>query len=110
MLSLLAYAGASDKAEAVAAFDKGKVAIAMPTLVLGERDALQLSRVSEALERLRALAPLEKTHVLEACAATVAADGNVKLLEHELLRAIACALDCPMPPTVAALDPRLLRK
>jgi len=27
-----------------------------------------------------------------------------------LARAVACALDCPMPPTVAALDPRLLRK
>ena len=26
------------------------------------------------------------------------------------LRAVACVLDCPMPPGVAALDPRLLRK
>jgi len=31
-------------------------------------------------------------------------------MEHELLRAVSCALDCPMPPAMAALDPRLLRK
>ena len=23
---------------------------------------------------------------------------------------VACVLDCPMPPSIAALDPRLLRK
>jgi len=110
VLSLLAYAGTKDPSEAAAAFDKGKQAVAMPALALGARDALQLSRVSEALERMSVLAPLEKAQLLEGFAATVAADGDVKLVEHELLRAVACALDCPMPPSVAALDPRLLRK
>jgi hypothetical protein len=56
------------------------------------------------------LAPLEKEPLLAACAHLVSADGNVKLVEHELLRAVAAALDCPMPPSIAALDPRLLRK
>jgi hypothetical protein len=84
--------------------------MSLPALALGSRDELQLSRVSEALERMSTLAPLEKAQLLEGCAAAVAADGNVKLMEHELLRAVACVLDCPMPPSVAALDPRLLRK
>ncbi len=110
VLSLLAYSGSNDQAEATAAFDKGKAAMALPALTLGTRDALQLSRVSEALERMSVLAPLEKAQLLEGFAVTVASDGNVKLMEHELLRAVACVLDCPMPPSVAALDPRLLRK
>ncbi len=113
LLSLLAYAGHADPADhagAKAAFEKGRDAAAMPGLALAGRDALQLSSVSEALERMSLLAPLEKAQLLEGFVAAVAADGNVKLLEHELLRAAACVLDCPMPPSVAALDPRLLRK
>jgi len=115
VLSLLAYAGTNDAAAAAAAFEKGCEAMAMrttamPALALCDREALQFSRISGALERMSVLAPLEKAHLLEGFTAAVAADGNVKLMEHELLRAVACVLDCPMPPSVAALDPRLLRK
>jgi Zn-dependent protease with chaperone function/uncharacterized tellurite resistance protein B-like protein len=100
ILSLLAYAGASERLFS-------KVA---PHLTLAPRESLQLATVSEALERLSQLAPLEKEPLVAACAGMVSADGNVKLIEHELLRAVAAALDCPMPPSIAALDPRLLRK
>lgn len=110
LLSLLAYAGHADDGGVQAAFEKGREAAAMPGLALAGRDALQLSRVAKALERMSLLAPLEKARLLEGFCAAVAADGDVKLLEHELLRATACVLDCPMPPSVAALDPRLLRK
>ena len=112
VLSLLAHAGAppGDAAAAQSAFDKGRESLAMPVLVLARKDALQLSQVSEALERMSILAPLEKARLLEGFASAVAADSDVRLMEHELLRAVACALDCPMPPSVGALDPRLLRK
>jgi Zn-dependent protease with chaperone function/uncharacterized tellurite resistance protein B-like protein len=100
ILSLLAYAGGSEALFARVA----------PGLALKSRDSLQLASVSAALERLSQLAPLEKAPLIAACAEMVAADGNVKLIEHELLRAVAAALDCPMPPSIAALDPRLLRK
>ena len=119
VLSLLAYAGAAAPGDAapadaqtwtLTAFKRGRDQLAMPALALVERQALQLSQVSLALGRLGRLAPLDKERLLAAFAATVEADGEIKLLEHELLRAVACALDCPMPPSVAALDPRLLRK
>ncbi|HEX6158274.1 MAG TPA: hypothetical protein VFZ54_19765, partial [Burkholderiales bacterium] len=100
ILSLLAHAGGSE-----ALFPR-----VAPGVALKPRDALQLASVSEALERLSQLAPLEKEPLIAACAELVSADGNVKLLEHELLRAIGAVLDCPMPPSIAALDPRLLRK
>ena len=105
ILSLLAHAGHSDPEEAKKAYAKGR-----STLPITPRDTLQLGSVTEALERLSQLAPLEKEPVLKACGEVVAADGNVKLLEHELLRAVASALDCPMPPAIGGLDPRLLKK
>jgi Zn-dependent protease with chaperone function len=106
-LSLLAHAGSGDTQ---AAFDKGREALGMPALVLSGTDALQLQEVSAALERLSALGPAEKERLLAGLGVAVGADENVKLTELELLRAVACVLDCPMPPALATLDPRLLRK
>ena len=100
ILSLLAHAGGSE-----ALFPK-----VVPQSALAPRESLQLAKVSQALERMSQLAPLEKEPLIAACAELASADGNVRLIEHELLRAIAAALDCPMPPSIAALDPRLLRK
>ncbi len=88
---------------------KGECSLILALLAL-EKRALKLSEVADALERLSQLAPREKGAFLASCAEVVSADGNVKLIEHELLRAVAAALDCPMPPSIAALDPRLLRK
>ena len=110
VLSLLVHAGATENAACRAAFDKAKETLAMPALALAARDTLALAQVAASLERLSGLPPAEKERLLEGFAAAVAADDNVRLMEHELLRAVACVLDCPMPPALGALDPRLLRK
>jgi Zn-dependent protease with chaperone function len=110
VLSLLAHAGGTDEKARQAAFDKAKDVLAMPVLALAGQDRLVLAQVAGALERLSQLAPAEKEKLLEGFAAAIAADENVRLMEHELLRAVACVLDCPMPPAIGALDPRLLRK
>lgn len=107
VLSLLAHAGGSPAAEA---FAKGVQRIGLPQLGLASREALQFRQVSEALQRLAQLAPFEKEPLIAACGAVVAADGEVRLVEHELVRAVCSALDCPMPPSIATLDARLLRK
>jgi uncharacterized tellurite resistance protein B-like protein len=54
-----------------------------------------------ALERLSQAAPQIKKNVINACAQTVAADGVIQEREAELIRAIADALDCPVPPFLA---------
>jgi uncharacterized tellurite resistance protein B-like protein len=108
VMSLLAHAGNPEPEKARQAFERGKAEPGAAAFL--PRGELQLGRVSSALARLRELAPLEKAPLLQRLGAIAEADGDVKLVEHELLRAIACALDCPMPPSIAALDPRLLRK
>jgi Zn-dependent protease with chaperone function len=112
VLSMLAHAGAApgDAAAAQAGFEAGRNSLEMAALALCGKDELMLSRVSEAIGRMSLLVPQEKERLMQGFAAAIAADGDIKRLEHELLRAVACALDCPMPPSVAALDPRLLRK
>jgi uncharacterized tellurite resistance protein B-like protein len=63
-------------------------------------DECDLSNMDAALERLSQAVPQIKKNLLGACAQTVAADGVIQQGEAELLRAIADALDCPVPPFV----------
>ena len=57
-----------------------------------------LDRLDATLARLAAVAAPLRRKLLQAAAATIAADGQVTLEEGELLRAVADALDCPLPP------------
>jgi hypothetical protein len=59
--------------------------------------------VEQALDRLGRLAPPLKRRVLGACIDVILADRQVEEDEAELLRVVAAALDCPMPPLLAAM-------
>ncbi|MCX6891870.1 MAG: peptidase M48, partial [Verrucomicrobia bacterium] len=63
-----------------------------------------LAHVNSALDRLAETVPSVRRNILLACAQAAATDGKVLCREAELLRAIAEALDCPMPPFVKALE------
>ena len=97
LLSALAYAGTSDDIEAQEAFSEGSRRLGRP-LELRSREQAALSAVDQALRELAGSAPLLKAKILEAAVATVIADREITFPEGELLRAIADALDCPMPP------------
>jgi hypothetical protein len=58
---------------------------------------VSLDRVDEALTRLEGAAPAVRKQVLEAAGAVVMADGRVELQEAEMLRAVAEALEVPIP-------------
>ena len=59
-----------------------------------------LQHIDAALGRVEhAIAPVKKI-ILQACGKAVVADGIIAPQEAELLRAIADALDCPVPPFV----------
>jgi hypothetical protein len=59
-----------------------------------------LAKVDEVLTRLAGYHDPLKRNILMACGKTVVANGHVNEREAELIRAIADALGCPMPPFV----------
>jgi Zn-dependent protease with chaperone function len=101
LLSATAYAGADDATQAQAAFAKGAESLGriarteIPWLPPTECD---LKHLDAALDRFAQSVAQIKKNVLTACAETVAADGMIEQREAEILRAIADALDCPLPP------------
>ncbi|HKP04621.1 MAG TPA: M48 family metallopeptidase [Chthoniobacterales bacterium] len=101
LLSATAYAGQDDPAQARVAFAQGAESLGriarseIPWLPPGECD---LAHLDPVLERFSQAVPQIKKNVLNACAQTVAADRLIQPREAELLRAVADALDCPVPP------------
>jgi Zn-dependent protease with chaperone function len=103
VLALLAHTGvAAGSGDARAAFERGTRALGLPAATFPPADEVPLARVGDSFERLRRLAPFVKRLFLEACVETVTADDTLGLPEAELLRAIAAALDCPVPPILGA--------
>ena len=99
VLSVLAHAGARNRAGAEEAFAAAAEALQTSDLALLGQSQIRLSDLDLALRKLEKLQPLAKSRLLKACAASVAHDQRASALEVELLRAFAGALDCPMPPS-----------
>ncbi|MDX2212145.1 MAG: M48 family metallopeptidase [Oculatellaceae cyanobacterium bins.114] len=60
--------------------------------------ACNMGELKKSLDRLAIATPKLKQAVVEACAYMVLLDNDVTLHEAELMRAIAVALDCALPP------------
>ena len=105
VLSLVAHA-AREATEA--AFAKGAAVLKLGWNTPLGAEALDAEKVAASLERLRQLAPFAKPGVLKTCVEAAVADGVFRLAEAELVRTVAATLDCPIPPILAAQDPRSL--
>jgi hypothetical protein len=106
LLSTLAYIGQRSPEQAQAAFAQGARKLGADGASLGilSRADCGLERIDRALGVLVAASPQLKKRVLDACAACVAADGRITVEEAELLRTIASALGCPVPPLMSRLQ------
>ena len=101
LLSLIAWSGSLDPVRARDALAAGVVVLGtwahwtvLPREKLGPA-------VAEAALRTLGQASLDvKRRVLRAVAATVTVDGQITSAEAELLRVVASALDCPIPPVL----------
>ncbi|MHC5022947.1 MAG: M48 family metallopeptidase [Planctomycetota bacterium] len=98
LLSTLAYVGHRDQPSVQKAFTDGVSRLQQPGLVMLPPQACDLPSLDAALAKLDRVTPRMKRNVIEACAACIVSDREVTVREGELLRAIADALDCPMPP------------
>jgi hypothetical protein len=100
LLSALAHAGQSDPAHVQRAFQAGaRPLLGHAEIVPAEQCSLQ--NFDDALTELARATPKLKRDVLAAVTACVAVDGQVTRKESELLRAVAAALACPLPPMPA---------
>ena len=105
VVSLVAH---TSRADTQAAFAKGAAVLKLGWQEPLGMEALSTAKVSESLERLRHLSPFAKPGLLKACFEAAAADGVLRLTEAELVRMVAATLDCPVPPLLAAQDPKAL--
>ena len=105
LLSALAHVGHEEEADARSAFAKGAEFLDAPKAQIQflPRSEWDLDKVDAALSRLATYHEPLKRNILMACGRTVAVNGRVTEREAELLRAIADALDCPVPPFVDAI-------
>lgn len=99
VLSTLAHASTTDADSAARAFAAGAAQLKLIESQLKFLPpAADFSALDAALDKLATASPVIKQRTLMAAAHVVSADGRVLITEAELLRAIAAALDCPMPP------------
>ncbi|HVU33934.1 MAG TPA: M48 family metallopeptidase [Opitutaceae bacterium] len=100
VLSVLAGASTSDSAVAPPAFAAGAAQIKLieSQLQFSATSATDLAAFDQALDKLASASLPIKQRTLVAAAHVVQYDGQVLITEFELLRAVAAALDIPMPP------------
>jgi Zn-dependent protease with chaperone function/uncharacterized tellurite resistance protein B-like protein len=101
LLSMLAHAGNQNIQACELAFSTAVRELELENIPLIERKKLNLTQVDSALEKFTQLKPLQKPKLLKALSQCVLADRQITQREAELLRAMAAAMDCPMPPIVA---------
>ena len=100
ILAMLAWSGARSEEEAARSFNASAGSAGLGNLDLPGREDCSVEALDAALDQLEALRFKDRGILLEAAAEGVCADGQATLAEVELLRGLAAALDCPMPPVL----------
>ncbi len=100
ILSRLAHVGHHQEVAAMAAFNDGwaRLNIGDTRWKMQPADKVSFGALRRALQRFALATPGVKKNLLDACAHCVLHDERVTLEEAELVRAVAYALDIPLPP------------
>ncbi|MDH3583091.1 MAG: M48 family metallopeptidase [Phycisphaerae bacterium] len=98
VLSALAYVGHRDRDAAQRAFAAGAAELSQAAGQILPSDSCGLRALDPALDALADLPLHLRGRLIRACGACVSADRRITVYEAELVRAIAEALDLPMPP------------
>jgi Zn-dependent protease with chaperone function len=104
VLSALAHTATNAGLDAAGAFAAGAAQLKLldGKLALVPSAACGFVQLDAALDKLATASGPIKQRLLFASAHVVGADSSILIAEAELLRAIAAALDCPMPPLATA--------
>ena len=106
LLSLLAHVGQPDEESAAKAFGHAVALLRQPGAEYRflSREESTLGAVDRALPRINLVTPNLKKAVIAACLLCITFDQEVGIEEAELFRAIANALECPVPPWLVAAN------
>jgi hypothetical protein len=102
LLSVIANAGTDSVVDSQTAFNSSKAIIGFDDSLLMSKSEYSMMDLDLAITRLNHLKPLQKPKLLKAMSQCVLSDQKVTVVEAELFRAIADALDCPVPPLIIA--------
>lgn len=100
LLSVLAHAGIDSAQAAQVAFNSSKLIVGFSDATLMSKSDYTIVDLDAAITRLNCIKPLQKPKLLKAMSQCVMADQHISIVETELFRAIADALDCPVPPLI----------
>lgn len=100
VLAMLAWSGARNENQALHAFRAGARRASIGDVDLPDRSDCSVMALDRALDRLRRLRWRDRSTLLDAAVETICADGHGTLAEIELLRSLAAAIECPMPPVL----------
>ncbi|MDE0888092.1 MAG: M48 family metallopeptidase [Phycisphaerales bacterium] len=100
VLAMIAWGGARDDNQALAAFQAGARHMNLGDLDFPDRSDCSVTVLDQALDRLKRLRWKDRSILLDAAVDAICADGQATIGEVELLRALASTLDCPMPPVL----------
>ena len=100
VLAMLAWSGARNENQALHAFREGARRAKIGDIDLPARTDCSVTGLDRSLDRIRRLRWRDRSILLDAAVETVCADGHGTLAEIELLRALAAAIECPMPPVL----------
>lgn len=97
LLSVLAHSDSSQHGSAETAFRLGAEQLELP-LELKAKKEISIPSIEHATHSLNRLKPLQKPKVLKAFVAVILSDNHLSPVENELIRCLADAIDCPLPP------------
>ncbi|MGB2817768.1 MAG: M48 family metallopeptidase [Burkholderiaceae bacterium] len=102
VLSLTAAVRMPERAEH--AFNAGALLLPGVDAVFRPGSEIRLDDVSDALDQLNQLAPLEKPRLIKAVTATAFTDDTTNWRAASTLRMVCAALDAPLPPQLVAVE------
>ena len=100
VLAMIAWSGARNEDQALAAFRAGARRMNLGDLDLPGRNDCSVTALDQALDQLKRLRWKDRSSLLDSAVDVICADGQATIGEVELLRALASTLDCPMPPVL----------
>lgn len=98
LLSLMVHASGAREDDAQTLFRQAGGALLDAGRTLLPLERCSLTALQAALTNLRDLTPLLKAPLVDTLADIIVADGEIKVAEIELLRAVCSLIDCPVPP------------